>query len=353
MQQNSLALKIRRHEISFLNVILCMAVIFIHIISYAVSGFPAGSVKYNAAMFPWRMASFAVQGFILLSGVKFFLTKKDEVPYGKYLLSRLKAIVIPYAVLFLIYYFFYYIVYDYPLDIRYILKMFFTGSLVCHLYFIPLIIQFDLLAPLWKKLVNNVSGVIVIPFCFAIGQIFEVYLPDMIRISFPDVNFIYNDRIFTSYLIYWIAGCYIGKNYDNFLAILRKNFKAIVAALVISLVVFGYYTYLAFNNVAYIPFMNHVHSLYVICMLCFLYAFSVKYSSKIMDKVKFISVIDKASYSIYLWHMLVLFAANFIIEQLSFVSQGLCFAMRVVFVYPVTIVWAVVISRLRTKIKNK
>lgn len=353
MQQNSLNSKTRRYEISFLNVILCMAVIFIHIISYAVSGFQAGTVKYNLAMFPWRMASFAVQGFVLLSGVKFFLTKKDEMPYGKYLLSRLKAIVLPYAVLFLIYYIFYYFVYDYPLNIGFILKMFFTGSLVCHLYFIPLIIQFDLLAPVWKNLVNKVSGVIVIPFCLMLGQILEVYLPDMVRITFPDAEFIYNDRIFTSYLIYWIAGCYIGKNYDRFFRLLKDNFVPIISVLGISLVIFGYYTYLAFNNIAYIPFMNYVHSMYVISMLCFLYAFSAKYSSGIMNKVKIISAIDRASYSIYLWHMLVLFAANFILDKLNFISHGLSFAIRMVFVYPVTIVWALAITKLRAKIKNK
>ena len=64
--------KTRRHEISFLNVVFCMLVVFIHIISYAVASFSPGSINYNLAMFPWRLSSFVVQGFVLLSGIKLF-----------------------------------------------------------------------------------------------------------------------------------------------------------------------------------------------------------------------------------------------------------------------------------------
>ena len=352
MANNNSLKKPRRHEISFLNVILCLTVIFIHIISYAVSGLEVGSVKYNIAMFLWRMSSFAVQGFILLSGVKFFLTKKDEVPYGSYLLSRLKAIVIPYAVLFVVYYAFYYVAYDYPLDIKFILKMFFSGSLVCHLYFIPLIIQFDLLAPLWKKLVNRFSGMIIVPFCLLLGQLLEIYLPDMVKISFPGSNFIYSDRIFTSYLLYWIAGCYIGKNYDFFLRFIKESFLVITVALCITLVIFGYYTYIAFNNIAYVPFMNQVHSLYVVCILSFLYAFSAKFGLQIMERIKLLTKIDRISYSIYLWHMLVIFFANYVLELFGIASQGLAFAVRAIIVYPGTIVWCLIVNSVKNKTKK-
>ena len=31
----------------------------------------------------------------------------------------------------------------------------------------------------------------------------------------PDAGFINNDRIFTTYLYYWIAGCYVSANFQN------------------------------------------------------------------------------------------------------------------------------------------
>ena len=158
----------RKTEISYLNILLCLFVIFIHIISFAVSGFEAGTLSYNLAMFPWRMVSFVVQGFILLSGVKLFLTKKDEMKYGKYLVSRIKGVILPYIFSFVIYYIFYFVVYDYPLDIAFILKHLVLGSLVCHFYFIPLLFQFDLLFPLWKKVINGTSPILSFPLpsCF-------------------------------------------------------------------------------------------------------------------------------------------------------------------------------------------
>jgi fucose 4-O-acetylase-like acetyltransferase len=120
----------RKSEISYLNVLLCLFVIFIHIISFAVSGFETGTLSYNLAMFPWRMVSFVVQGFILLSGVKLFLTGKDEKSYGEYLKSRIKGVILPYIFSYFIYYVFYFVVYDYPLDIAFILKHLVLGSLV-------------------------------------------------------------------------------------------------------------------------------------------------------------------------------------------------------------------------------
>lgn len=353
MQQNSLNSKVRRNEISVLNVLLCLMVIFIHIISYAVSAFGADTLKYNLVMFPWRASSIAVQGFILLSGVKFFLTGKDRVPYGKYLVSRLKAIIIPYVIAFVVYYVFYYAVYDYPLDLKFILNHLFLGSLVCHLYFIPLILQFDLLAPLWKKLVNKVSGVLVVPFCFLLWRILGTYLPNIINITFPEYNFIYNDRIFTNYLFYWIIGCYIGKNYDGFLKIIKENFSFCIVAFAISFVFFGYYSYLSFNGLTYIPFMNQVHDFYVICALVLLYGLAIKYGSHLIRRIKLLSLVDRASYSIYLWHMLVLFGVNYVIEKLGIMSQGVALIIRIALVYPVTIALCILIYKIKSRLKPK
>lgn len=329
--------KKRKDEISLLNVLFCLAVIFIHIISHAVSSFNPNTVSYNLAMFPWRVVSFVVQGFIMLSGIKLFLTKKDEIPLKKYLILRINSIIVPYTICFMVYYLFYVIVHNYPFNIAFILKQFFTGNLVCHLYFIPIMVQFDLLLPLWKKVINKYSPLIVIPFCLLISQIFEIYFPTMINIAFPDFSFAYNDRLFTTYLVFYVAGCYIGKNYNEFLKLIAENFKAICLCFSFAFMMFAIYTYLAFNGIAYVPFMNHVHYLYVVFVLIFLYACAIKVAPYIMKKFKFIKNIDNASYYIYLWHMLVLFLSNFIIEKFGISSQFCSFIIRCVIVYGVTI----------------
>lgn len=338
----------RKSEISYLNILLCLFVIFIHIISFAVSGFEAGTLSYNLAMLPWRAVSFVVQGFILLSGVKLFLTKKDEMPYGKYLLSRIKGVILPYVFSFAVYYIFYFVVYDYPLDIVFILKHLVLGSLVCHFYFIPLLFQFDLLFPLWKKIIGSVSPLIMIPFALMLSMIFEVGMPSMISNLFPNVSFIYNDRLFTTYLVYWIVGCYIGKYYGEFESIVKKNFKAICTVFCISFIIFVHNTYLAYNNLAYVPTMNHIHALYSVWVIVFLYAVFMRLPRRLPSLLK---KVDTASFDIYLYHMLFVFLANFVIEKLAVQSQLLGFIIRAAFAYGITITICILWGHVRKKIK--
>lgn len=340
----------RKTEISYLNILLCLFVIFIHIISFAVAGFPTGTLSYNLAMFPWRAVSFVVQGFILLSGVKLFLTGKDRWSYGKYLKARIKGVILPYIFSYVIYYVFYFIVYDYPLDAAFILKHLVLGSLVCHFYFIPLLFQFDLLFPLWKRIINRFSPIIVIPFVLLLSLIFEIYFPDMIKSIFPDVSFIYNDRLFTTYLSYWVIGCYIGKYYDEFELLVKKNFAAICTFFGISLILFCHYTYLAFNYITYIPFMNQVHSLYCVTVIIFLFALFMRLPKKLP---KVLSLVDSASYDIYLWHMLFVFLANFIIEKLSVTANLISFAIRFVCAYLLTIPLCVVWGKIKNKLPGR
>ena len=140
----------RKSELSLLNVTFCFLVIFIHAISYAVGAFPAGSFREALVILPWRLSSFVVPGFLLLAGVKLTLTGKDAVPYPKYLFSRVRGILLPYTAAFCLYFAAFFVFYDYPLSPTFIAKHFVLGSLCYHLYFIPVLCQFDLLLPFWK-----------------------------------------------------------------------------------------------------------------------------------------------------------------------------------------------------------
>ncbi len=344
----------RRTEISLLNVLFCLLVIFIHIISYAVSAFPAGTVKYTAVMIPWRLATFVVQGFVLLSGVKLFLTGKDKLPFGKYMKGRLKGVILPYAISYIVYYAFYVIVYDYPVfDMGFIVRHFLLGSLVCHFYFIPLLFQFDLLLPLWKIIVNKYSGIIVIPTALLMSAMFEAYFSTMLNIVFPSLNFIYNDRIFTTYLAFWLIGCYIGKNYEDFVLVMKKNIAAISAIFGVVLILCVYFSYMAFGGFAYVPFMNLLHFIYVVSTIIFLYALALRIPEGVFEKIPLVKSIDRSSYHIYLWHMLVLLFTNNLIDAAVITSQGIAFIIRALITYIVTITLCVLYGKLKLKILSR
>ena len=345
--------KSRRYEISFLNMLFCLIVIFIHITSYLVSQSVVKTTGYCIAVVFSRLSSFVVQGFVMLSGVKLFLTRKDSVSYTKWLKQRFFGIILPYILCFAVYYIYYFFVYDYPLDIKFILAKFFTGDLVCHLYFIPIIVQFDLLLPLWKKIINRCSPIIVVPFCIMISLILGNYFPNMVSIISPDLNFLYNDRLFTTYLSFYIIGCYIGKNYNSFLTVLKNNFKTILVCFVIATLLCTYYSLLSYNNIVHVPFLSQIHNLYVYCAIFLIYSLSTKIAPYLMKKISLINQIDFVSYDIYLWHMLVLLVTDYlIIEKFGVYSLIYAFVIRVIVVYTVTIALCLTLNKLKRRIIN-
>lgn len=325
----------RKRELSRLNVLFCLLVIFIHIASYPLAGYTQGSVPYNGVLFLWRLASFVVQGFVLLAGLKMFLGK--EKPYFTMLNSKLKTIILPYAIWYVVYYIFYMITADYPIDILFITKHFLLGSLAPHTYFIPLIMQFFLLYPLWKIVIEKVNPFLAVAVAFLISTFAESVLPVILYNN--GTNFIYNDRLFTTYLSYWIAGCCIGANYERFSEFIKKHSFVIPYILAVAVnLIFTYINY----NVKYISYLNVIHSVYCFTAIIFLYSVF----SKTKETSRLITVIDKSSYTIYLCHMLFVFVSGYLFQNVVCIQSNiLLFFLIAITVYPASVITAVILKK--------
>ena len=207
----------RKNELSFLNIVFCILVIFIHVSSAPVTGLLKGSWQYGVFFVPWRLSAFVVQGFIFLSGLKMFL-KEDTAGYKKYYKSRFTKIVLPYicAVILFYAYFLWRNYFGFSLkDLSgYIIK----GDLVAHFYFVIAIVQFYLLKPVWTFMVNRISPKIAI-----IASVLIMFLCKYVFSAFQ-----YNDRLFTTYLAYWVMGCYAGKHYEKVLTHIKKYRKTYI-----------------------------------------------------------------------------------------------------------------------------
>ncbi len=319
--------KERKPALSLLNVLFCLVVLFIHCISYPVSHYAPGCLAHAILVIFWRLSSFVVPGFILLSGVKLFLTGKDALPYPKYLRGRIKGVILPYAVAFCLYFLLFWAVGVYRPDLGFLLKTFVLGSLVYHLYFIPILFQFDLLFPLWKGTIPTKSPLLLLPFALAFTIFCESHLPSLFTAAFPGHTLLYNDRLFTSYLFYWLAGCYIGKNYEAFTGLLRENFSWICGIFGTFMLLNGYFSVLAYGGFRAVPFMNSLHSLYVASALFFLFALAEKLPAERLSASKLLKRLDGATFHIYLYHVFVLYAADFVLSKLA-LSQVLCFFLR-------------------------
>ena len=162
-------------------------------------------------------------------------------------------------------------------------------------------------------------------------------MPFMVGIFSDSAFAMYNDRFFVTYLAFYVIGCYIGKNYEKFIRIMKSDFKTVCFCFLISLTLFGIYTYIAFNAVAQVVFIDLIHWLYCLCAVIFIYAVSVKISPKLMKKWDLIKRIDSSSFHIYLYHMIVLFGADFIVIKLEIMSQIQAFLIRCIIVYGVTV----------------
>lgn len=343
----------RKSELSLLNTLLCLIVILIHINSYAVVGYEKGSVGYFITVLIARFSAFVVQGFVLLAGVKAFLGNKER-KYTVHLKNRLKGVLLPYVVAFIGYYAFYMLFYNYPLDIAFISKHFLLGTLTYHLYFVPIIVQFDILLPLWKRIVSKYSPIIVIPVSLLLSSFFEMSMSPMISAIFENINFAYNDRLFTTYFAYYLIGCYIGKYYEQFTVLINKNFGAITAIAAFTTLLNGYFTCLKYNVYGSNEnFLRQLHFIYVVTMVIFLFALAIKLPKGFFERSRLLNSIDKVSYNIYLWHVLVLNFMNYIISYFGVQSQAICYLIRVLGVYTITISCCILFRKCKNFILKK
>jgi len=327
----------RQSEISFLNVLFCMIVIFIHIASAPVSGLTTGTAQHIAFYIPWRLSAFVVQGFVFLSAVKLFLSNK-EVKYTAYCLKRAKNIIIPYIIAVCIFYIYFvrhaYFGFSAKELIFYILK----GDLSSHFYFVIAIVQFYLLKPMWSYMLKRIKAEIAVPLALVI----MIVTKDMWQ------SFLYVDRIFTTYLFYWVAGCYVGKNMGAFKAWLGRHLLSVSLVFFIVAIANAVLSYLNLLGILAVKQLENIHMVYCIVTILFCFAIALKISDKLMNK-KLMKEINGASYYIYLIHPLIIITVNDYMARYGITSTEYTFLIRAALTYG----GSILICILYVKLKNK
>ena len=93
--------------------------------------------------------------------------------------------------------------------------------------------------------------------------------------------------------------------------------------------------------------------MYCLAAIVFLLALAKKIPDSIWNRVSLTGDIDKASFYIYLWHMLVLLLTNDVLNRLGIVAQAQGFLTRCVAVYGITIFVCVLYTRIKRKMREK
>lgn len=339
----------RLKEISVMNVILAFLVIFIHVSSSPLITLDKAYMPYAVLMALWRLSSFVVQGFLFLAGLKMFL--KEKINYKKFYISRFKNIVIPYIIWVLIYYLHFYRFGYFPNGNHtlLILRSIFAGDLVSHFYFVIAIVQFYLLAPLWSVIVKKTNMYASLVLSFAIMILSARFLPEIL-LKFG-INFAYNDRVFTTYLFYFVSGCFAGANYEKFKCFINKYFYLFCVLFIAFASLDMYLSYLTFTGIKNIVYLEYVHILYCISAIMFVFGVCMKirniYNNLLLQKI------DGASYYIYLSHCLVILVIDAVMANNRITQEFLTFPLRTVYVYLITVCGCMIYNDIKKYIISK
>ncbi len=331
-------MKKRITEISLMNIFFAMLVILIHLCSKHLSAPDKFAIEYKVILSVWRLSSFVVQGFIFLSAFKFFSRDERSFKYGKFYLSRLTEIVIPYVVFSVIYYFLFLHLGFYPEGqnhLSYILHGLYKTNIVGHFYFVIIILQFYLLMPLWRFLNKRVKYHYLLPVALIITVIYSYYFPE-------------SDKSILKYLIYWVFGMCFGKHYSDAKKYSKELFPLTLILFICCGVADASLMWCNLAGVYAFPYLEYLHILY--SSLAILFFFEVARKFKGIYKFKVLKAVNGASYYIYLSHCIFIYLFDYVIIHKIADLTSHPSIVRWAFVYIASILFSVLFVNIKKRI---
>ena len=320
----------RRQDIVFLNIVFCLLVILIHVSSEVITKMSRGETLYWVVLLLSKMSSFVVQGFLLLSGVKLSL-KAGNIHYGKFYLSRLTKVVLPYIIWVFLYYLYFCSKNYFDFSWTELGQFILSGKISAHFYFVVVLIQFYLLAPVWVIFFKKANPCVVLLLSLMITVISGTSLDSILSTLFPDQVFSYLDLLFPRYLVYWVAGCMIGLHYQEFTAYLKKRWISITLLFLVCGGLMGWFTcYFAGDGP---DWLDQIHILYCISALLFFYMIAQLFAEGGSVLLKPVSWMNRYTYHIYLIHCLVIVIANDWMTKWGIKDLAVRFGWRMLFAY--------------------
>lgn len=308
METNKTLPSKRKFELSYLNILCTILVIFIHCASLLINGTLKGEAGFDITYVPWRFSSFVVPAFIFMSGIKMFLGNK-KINYISFYWKRVTRVILPYMLWVVIFYFYFIDREYFEFSWRSLCHYWYRGDLVGHFYFVIIIVQFYLLMPIWKFVLPRLNMQIVIVFSVLASIVFGYNLPYLWEIIFSGDAFPYGDIVFTKYLMYWVIGCYVGMNYEKVKETILNHKFLLTLLFLFSGFMDIYFSYQTVGKLA--PWMEIVHIMYCLSAILFFFMLFSKVCIKQKKMSWLTKSIDIESYNIFLSHCLVIFYVDY------------------------------------------
>ena len=282
-------------QINLMNVILCFSVVLIHLTASPVTSLKHDSVWYLLFFVINKFLTFAVPGFLFLSGFKLHNKYKDtEIDIKRFYTGRFKKIIIPYIVAFLIYFVFYKLLN--MAQFSKFLPALLLGTLAAHFYYIIIALQFYLIFPLLNKLFLKCNK-LLLALSFISTLTFNQF-----------VHFTYSDRFFGTYIFYFILGMFFAKLSAQ---ANRKHLGISLAIFIPITIVHIYFSYImSLGDFWYKP--SGIGQVIYVSLACIvIYNLCLYFKNSKVEKA--VNFIEPHTFYIFLYHILFMNILDFVI----------------------------------------
>lgn len=305
MKKNDTRLK----ELDFIRVIACFSVIIIHVSAIGVTGYLKDSPHLIITTLINSSLKYATPVFLFLSGVTSFCSYiNNEFNYFDFLRKRLPKILIPYIVWNSIYFLSFAVLGYNSISFTSFVKNILLGTMYYHLYFIVILIQLYFLSFAFNFLIRKYDFKKLI----TISSIISI-------IAIVTMQFMYSDRVFIKYFVYYLLGIYVAKNYVKFSSYIYKNNKVIISLFLIMCLVYFGACYFHYSS----TISTSIWFFYSIISILFLYYIGLILNNRITNGYKIVKRLSKSSYYIYLSHPFVLTIIVLLISKTAIQSLSL------------------------------
>lgn len=339
----------RRRELSLVNVVFCLGIVVFHCMSHPITHLDKLSWQYALAIVGQRVTCIGVPGFFFLSGLKFALPSPKQRTLGQYYRSRFQRLIPPYLLAAALHYLPFALAGTYPLSLKDFALLTIRGNLSAQFYYVIVLVQFILLAPLFRFLMAHYSPVLLLPLALTVtrlsGELFGgITLPGWLAA-------LYSGHQFTDAVFYYLAGCFAGANYKDFLKLLEKNRSLITWVFVLSAPTAIAASVVTSSGRGNPPYLESLNILFYISYALFLYGWAVRLAPRIRGwAALLLPPLDRASYLIYLYHCLVITAFDMAASRLGISREGPLLLLRLAVVLPAAVGGSILWQRLWSRL---
>ncbi len=340
----------RMEELDEFNALACLLVILIHVLSLGVTMLERGAWQLAPVYFLWKLSGFVVPAFLFSGAVKLgrALAEGQVPPYGVYIWRRIRKIYLPYLAASLLYVAVYRAIgVTETLSLHDLLCDLLLGRVSSQFYYIVLVMQFYLLLPLWKCFLARVSPCVALPLGILVS--FFMLRSDYFLRGTAFAPYYFRDRIFLSYLFFWLWGLYSGAHYDMLRRRLQRMSRLSVALACGAVLGFVCITYVQLVTDVYVYDGNDMKLFSdALSILLLLYG-CIRLRGLSCPRLHgTLRRIYGASYSVFLSHCLFLTVGTIYLQRFGVVRMGALLPLRAAICYTLPFALHALLRRFRT-----